>query len=64
MVLNINTDALVHYTNQLEKLHKSALPVAIRGSLNDVAFEMKKFNMPRIAKETFTERKKKLFQSE
>lgn len=63
MVLNINTDALVVYTNQLEKLHKSGLPIAIRSSLNDVAFEMKKFVMPRMASQTFEERKKNFFKA-
>lgn len=56
MILNINSDASVIYTNKLEKLHKSALPVAIRGALNDTAFTMKMDTMPKYAKSIFTQR--------
>jgi len=38
---NVNTDEVVKLSNKLEKLHKSALPIAVRGTLNDVAFEAK-----------------------
>lgn len=58
---HINTDATVRFTNKLEKLRKSALPVAIRGTLNDTAFYMKKLEMPRQAKGTFIERAPKFF---
>lgn len=39
--LNINTDEVVIWTNKLEKMHRSALPVAIRESLNRAAFDVK-----------------------
>lgn len=42
MQLNVNTDATVALTNKLEKLHKSAFPVAVRSTLNSAAFDMKK----------------------
>lgn len=61
--LNINADQIVAYTNKLEKMHKSALPVAIRGTLNDAAFAMKKNNMPKIARQMFEERQPNFFKA-
>lgn len=40
--INVNTDEIVKYTAKLEKLHKSAFPVAVRQTLNTQAFETKK----------------------
>jgi hypothetical protein len=40
--LNINQKEVVELTNKLEKLHRSALPVAIKSTLNDLAFETRK----------------------
>lgn len=36
--LNINTNEIVKFTNKLEKLHKSDMPLAVRSTLNDAAF--------------------------
>jgi hypothetical protein len=47
--ININSDAVVAHTNRLEKMHRSALPVAIRGTLNDAAFDTKTRTMPKSA---------------
>lgn len=49
MVLDINTKSVVVFTNKLEKIGKSALPVAIRTSLNSAAFDVKQNTMPRSA---------------
>ena len=38
---NINTDEVVVLTQKLEQLHRSAMPVAVRQSLNRAAFNMK-----------------------
>lgn len=62
-VLNINTDAVVAYTNTLEKMHRSALPVAIRGSLNSAAFDVKLKTMPISVKKEFKERNKTFFKA-
>jgi hypothetical protein len=59
--LNINIDAVVKFTNILEKMHKSALPVAIRQTLNDAAFDVKKNTMPQTATSKFTQRQKNFF---
>ncbi len=56
MLLNIDSDAVVKFTKTLETLHKSALPLAIRGALNDAAFDVKKNTMPQKAKDTFIKR--------
>lgn len=63
MQLNINTDAVVKHTNTLEKMHKSALPVAIRGALNKAAFDVKKDTMPRSASRTFKNRQPNFFKA-
>lgn len=61
LFLNINTDEVVSFTNKLEKLHKSALPVAIRSSLNAVALDVKKRTLLMVTDQTFTIRKKNFF---
>ncbi len=57
-ILNIDDSENVALTNKLEKLHKSAMPVAVRGTLNDLAFEAKKKHLPRTFEKAFTVRKK------
>ncbi len=61
--LNIDASENVELTNRLEKLHKSAMPVAVRGTLNDLAFEAKKKHLPKTAEKAFTVRKKGFFSS-
>ncbi len=62
MKLNINSNAVVNQTNRLEKLHRSALPVAIRETLNNAAFDVKKNTMPKTAKE-FKKRQPNFFKA-
>lgn len=38
-VFNVNNDDNIKLTNRLEKLHRSAFPVAVRQTLNEVAFD-------------------------
>jgi hypothetical protein len=63
MRLNINTDAAVIFTNKLEKLHKSALPNAIRNSLNKAAFNVKQNTMPAKASRAFVNRSPNFFKA-
>lgn len=63
MQLNINSHEVVKFTNTLEKLHKSALPVAIRGALNKTAFNVKQNTMPNQAEKTFVNRQKNFFKA-
>jgi hypothetical protein len=59
---DVNTDALIELTAKLGKLHKSALPVAIRGTLNDAAFETKR-RVPQTASRKFTTRNRSFFRA-
>jgi hypothetical protein len=62
-ILNINTDAVVKFTNILEKIKSSALPVAIRGALNNAAFDVKTNTMPTKAKSEFVNRSPNFFKA-
>lgn len=62
-ILNIDSNAAVRLTNKLEKLHRSALPVAVRGTLNKAAFKVKQETMPDAARRTFVERKANFFKA-
>lgn len=59
---NVNTDAAIELTVKLGKLHKSAFPVAVRGTLNKAAFETKKL-APKVANQKFITRDKKFFKN-
>lgn len=61
--ININTTACVRFSNILEKLHKSALPIAIRTTLNSAAFDVKKNTMPVEAQHAFLNRQKNFFKA-
>jgi hypothetical protein len=63
MILNIDTDAVVKHTLRLERLNRSALPVAIRGALNNAAFDVKKNTMPTQAEDDFVNRTKTFFKA-
>jgi hypothetical protein len=63
MEFNINTDAAVRFTNTLERMHKSALPNAIRGTLNKVAFDVKKNTIERAADAKFVKRAPNFFKA-
>jgi len=63
MVLNVNTNAAVVYTNKLEKLRKSALPNAIRETLSKAALDVKKHTMPKSANKAFTIRQRNFFKA-
>lgn len=63
MQLNINTDAVVMFVRTLEKINKSALPVAIRGALNKAAFDVKQNTMPTLASQIFKNRSPNFFKA-
>lgn len=63
MQLNINSDGVVKWTAKLEKLHRSALPVAIREALNSAAFNTKQKTMPDEAEKSFVNRSKNFFKA-
>jgi len=61
--LNINTSATVVHTNRLKKLHRSALPNAIRNTLNKCAFYIKQDTMPKSADRSFIKRQPNFFKA-
>lgn len=63
MQLNINTDAAVKFTNKLEKISRSALPVTIRQSLDSAAFDVKQRTMLETSSNEFVNRQKNFFKS-
>jgi len=62
MSFDINTKAHIELTAKLGSLHRSALPVAVRGTLNSAAFETKK-HIPEIASRKFITRNKSFFRA-
>lgn len=50
-------------TNKLEKLHRSALPVAVRNTLNSAAFDVKQRSLLSTTKKEFEERRKNFFKA-
>jgi len=53
MRLDVNTDASIQLTAKLEKLHRSAFPSAVRNTLNDLSFDMKRKEIPNSFKKSF-----------
>jgi len=47
---NVNTTGVIHLTDRLERLNRSAFPSAVRATLSDAAFEMKQKNILKSAK--------------
>lgn len=63
MILHVDNSALVVLTNKLEKIHKSAFPLAVRGTLNKAAFNVKQISMPQSAAKHFQKRKPNFFKA-
>jgi hypothetical protein len=61
--VNVNTDALVKYTNKLQKLSATAFPNVVRKTLNDTALDMKKRTLPKSAAATFEKRQPNFFKA-
>lgn len=59
--MNVNTDAAIILTAKLERLNKSAFTSAVRSTLSDAAFEMKKSNILDSAKKNMTVRNPAFF---
>lgn len=53
MRLDVNLDATIELTARLERLHRSAFPSAVRNTLNDLAFDMKKKAIPQSFNDNF-----------
>lgn len=51
--LNVNNNKVIEFTANLEKLHRSAFPSAVRNTLNQCAFEMKRKEIPASFRKNF-----------
>lgn len=58
---NVNNDAAVELTNKLEKLNRSAFPVAIRQTLNNTARDVKTRSVLIVTEKEFTNRSRNFF---
>ena len=63
MEFNVDTDEVIKFTNDLEKLNRSAFPNAVRGTLNGLAFDVKTKTMPEETKKDFINRQKNFFKA-
>lgn len=63
IVLDINTDAVVKFTNKLEKLSKTALPNIVRNTLNKAALDVKQVTMLKTSSSEFVNRQKNFFKA-
>lgn len=57
---DVNNEGAIALTAKLERLHRSAFPVAVRSTLNDAAFKTKSL-VPKAAGAKFTIRQKNLY---
>lgn len=60
-IFNVNTQACVVLVNKLEQLHKSAFPLAVRGTLNAAAFDVKTRTLDLSATNNFIRRSPTFF---
>lgn len=63
VILKIDTKELISYTNKLEKMRRFDLPLAVRGTLNKAAFNLKQVSMPVSAAKHFEKRKPNFFKA-
>lgn len=61
--LNVNTDACVTLTDRLERLNRSAFPVAVRQTLNRAAFDVKFNTLHQSAANNFIRRSPNFFKT-
>jgi len=61
--LRIDNSDVKAFTKKLEQMHRSALPGAIRGTLNAAAFDVKQKTMPVSADKHFEHRKPNFFKA-
>lgn len=63
MHLNVDTNAVIKFTNKLEKLNKSAFPNAVRGALNSAAFDVKSRTLQKSTDKNFEKRQANFFKA-
>lgn len=62
-ILDVNTTAVVKFTNKLERIGRVELPIAIRGTLNKAAFDVKQRSMIVSAEAHFVKRNANFFRA-
>jgi hypothetical protein len=62
-MFDIDSHAVAEHVNRLDKMHRSALPNAIRGTLNGMAYFTKKTSMPMEARRAFVNRDPNFFKA-
>jgi len=62
-VLHVDSHKVVEFTNKLEQMRKYDLPLAIRGTLNKAAFNVKQVTMPVSADKHFESRHPNFFKA-
>lgn len=63
MQIKVDVKGFEKYAEKLQKLHRAAIPNAIRGTLNTAAFDVKKTTMPKQAEKAFINRSKNFFKA-
>lgn len=61
MKLDINDSELIKYTDKLESISRKALPYAVKNTLNNAAFDMKKTTLHKSVKSNFKGLKAPMF---
>lgn len=55
-IIDINSDEIVSLANKLEKMHRSDFPIAVRGTINKAALNMKQDTLMKTTKDAFNKR--------
>jgi hypothetical protein len=63
MKFRIDTKESEDFANKLQKMHRSAFPSAIRGTLNKTIFDVKTKTMPKSADDAFVKRQPNFFKA-
>ena len=63
MKLNIDSSATRRFTEQLKKLPKTAIAIAVKETLNKAAFDVKLVTMPKESKKKFVNRRQNFFKA-
>jgi hypothetical protein len=64
IALEVNNDQVYKFTARLKSMHKSDFPIAVRQTLNDLAFDTKQKTLPNEFKRQFTRRNKTFLKSQ
>jgi hypothetical protein len=63
MIFSINNKEVEQFTNRLREMHRSNLPIVVRQTLNDMAFDVKTNTLPNFYKKSFVVRQSKFLKA-